>query len=143
MGQVSVVWATTTLLSVPRAVATGSSPSSPANGASPQPGRESTKRNKAPYSHANFSRTSPTTSQCRSGTTGARMERTRKTPSITSVWTTTTDVHRIAIPLAPGTFLITNHTGESTTSISANHQSLTIEVSTAPIYVRRDHAIAQ
>ena len=52
-----------------------------------------------------------------------------------AAWTTSTDAHRIAIPLAPGTFLITKHTGESTTSISANRQSLTIEVSTAPIYI--------
>jgi hypothetical protein len=55
-----------------------------------------------------------------------------------AAWTTSTDVHRIAIPLGPGTFLMTKHTGEATTSISANQQSLTIEVSTAPVYITRD-----
>jgi len=60
-----------------------------------------------------------------------------------AAWTTSTNGHRIAIPLGPGTFLITKHSGEATTSISANQQSLTIEVSTAPVYVRRDHTIAQ
>ena len=60
-----------------------------------------------------------------------------------AAWTTSTDVHRIAIPLARGTFLMTKHTGEAATNISANQQSLTIEVSTAPVYLRRDHNVAQ
>jgi hypothetical protein len=60
-----------------------------------------------------------------------------------AAWTTSTNIHRIAIPRAPGTFLMTKHTGESTTSVSANQQGLIIEVSTAPIYVRHDRAIAQ
>jgi hypothetical protein len=54
-----------------------------------------------------------------------------------AAWTTSTDVHRIAIPLGPGTFLMTRHTGEAATSISANQQGLTIEVSSAPVYVMR------
>ena len=60
-----------------------------------------------------------------------------------AAWTTSTNVHRIVIPIGPGTFLMTKHTGEATTSIAANQQSLTIELSTAPLYIRRDHNIPQ
>ncbi len=54
-----------------------------------------------------------------------------------AAWTISANVHRIAIPLAPGTFLMTKHTGESTSSVAANQQSLTIEVSTAAVYIMR------
>jgi len=54
-----------------------------------------------------------------------------------AAWTTSSNVHRIAIPLGPGTFLVTKHTGDATTSSSANQRSLTIEVSSAPVYVTR------
>ena len=54
-----------------------------------------------------------------------------------AAWTTSAAAHRINIPLGAGTFDLIKHTGETTTSISANQQSLTIEVSTAPVYVIR------
>lgn len=60
-----------------------------------------------------------------------------------AAWTTSTTVHRIAIPIGAGTLLMTKHTGSATTSISAKQRTLTIEVSTAPVYVRRGHIIAQ
>ena len=54
-----------------------------------------------------------------------------------AAWTTSPTARRVNVPLGAGTFDLMKHTGETTTTVSANQQSLTIEVSTAPTYVMR------
>ena len=54
-----------------------------------------------------------------------------------AAWTTFRTAHRINVPLGAGASDLIKHTGETIASISANQQSLTIEVTTAPVYVVR------
>jgi hypothetical protein len=53
-----------------------------------------------------------------------------------AAWTAST-AHRIVIPVGPGSYTVTRHTGELTRSIIASQQELTIEVSTTPQYLAR------
>jgi hypothetical protein len=52
-----------------------------------------------------------------------------------AAWTTSTIQHRIVIPLDPGEFITTKHTGERAGSVSAGPQGLAIDVSASPIYL--------
>jgi hypothetical protein len=52
-----------------------------------------------------------------------------------AAWTTSTAAHRITIPLEAGEYKLTTHIGESSIAHSANPPGLSIEVSTAPVYI--------
>ncbi len=54
-----------------------------------------------------------------------------------AAWTTAPTAHRITIPLEAGQYTLTRHTGESAVSLSANSTGISIEVSTAPVYLVR------
>jgi polysaccharide biosynthesis protein PslG len=54
-----------------------------------------------------------------------------------AVWTTSANAHRIIIPLDPGEFTVTGHTGQRHGRVSAGQEGLSIDVSTAPIYLTR------
>jgi hypothetical protein len=54
-----------------------------------------------------------------------------------AAWTTSTGAHRIVIPLDPGEFIVTKHTGQPAGSISVGPQGLSIDVSVVPIYLTR------
>ncbi len=54
-----------------------------------------------------------------------------------AAWTTSTNAHRVVVPIKEGNFRITKHTGESAGSISSGPQGLELTVSTAPIYLTR------
>jgi hypothetical protein len=55
-----------------------------------------------------------------------------------AAWTTSTNVHRIAIPGKEGTFRITKHNGENAGTVSATQEGLKIELSTSPLYLTRE-----
>lgn len=54
-----------------------------------------------------------------------------------AAWTTSPTAHRIVIPLDTGQIKVTKHTGESGGTVFADQQGLTIQVSTAPVYLKR------
>jgi hypothetical protein len=54
-----------------------------------------------------------------------------------AAWTTSASRHRINIPIDKGEFKVTRHTGETAGSVSAGEQGISIEVSTAPVYLAR------
>jgi hypothetical protein len=58
-----------------------------------------------------------------------------------AAWTTSSSTHRVIIPqgmLTPnGEIKVIRHTGESVGSVSATTQGVSVEVSTAPVYLRR------
>jgi polysaccharide biosynthesis protein PslG len=53
-----------------------------------------------------------------------------------AAWTTSSTPHRIVVPVDSGSIVSVRHTGESTASIAASQRAVTIEVSTAPVYLR-------
>ena len=54
-----------------------------------------------------------------------------------AAWTTSPVAHQISIPLETGRLTLTRHTGENAGQITANQQGVSIEVSTAPVYLAR------
>lgn len=54
-----------------------------------------------------------------------------------AAWTTLPTAHRITIPLQAGQYTLTRHIGESLNAASANQSGISIEVSTAPVYLAR------
>lgn len=54
-----------------------------------------------------------------------------------AAWTTSPTARRITIPLQAGQYTVTGHTGESLKAVSANQSGISIEVSTAPVYLAR------
>lgn len=54
-----------------------------------------------------------------------------------AVWTTSPTAHRITIPLQAGQYTLRRHLGESLKALSANQSGVSIEVSTAPVYLAR------
>lgn len=54
-----------------------------------------------------------------------------------AAWTTSTTSHRLNIPIDNGEFKVTRHTGESAGSVAAGQTGISIEVSTAPVYISR------
>ena len=52
-----------------------------------------------------------------------------------AAWTTSSAAHRITIPLESGEYTVTTHVGASTLARPANPTGLSIEVSTAPVYI--------
>jgi hypothetical protein len=54
-----------------------------------------------------------------------------------AAWTTSATAHRINIPMNQGEFKVTRHTGESAGSVTAGQTGISIEVSTAPVYISR------
>ena len=54
-----------------------------------------------------------------------------------AAWTTLPAAHRITIPLQAGQYTLTRHIGESRNALSANQSGVSIEVSTAPVYLAR------
>ena len=54
-----------------------------------------------------------------------------------AAWTTSATAHRISIPMEEGEFKVTRHTGESTGSVASGQTGISIEASTAPVYIGR------
>lgn len=54
-----------------------------------------------------------------------------------AAWTTASQSHRITIPLKAGSYLMTKHTGENAGNLSVREDSLRIEVSLSPVFLRR------
>ncbi len=54
-----------------------------------------------------------------------------------AAWTTSSSAHRILIRIGEGDFRVIRHTGESASSASAGPQGVSIEVSNAPVYLRK------
>ena len=54
-----------------------------------------------------------------------------------AAWTTSPTARRITIPLQAGQYTLTGHIGESLKPVSANQSGISIEVSTAPVYLAR------
>ena len=52
-----------------------------------------------------------------------------------AAWTTSASRHRLNIPIDKGEFKVSRHTGETAGSVSAGEQGISIEVSTAPVYL--------
>jgi hypothetical protein len=52
-----------------------------------------------------------------------------------AAWSTAASPHRIEVPADQSEFRLTRHTGESAGSVSANNKTISIEVSTAPVYL--------
>jgi hypothetical protein len=52
-------------------------------------------------------------------------------------WTTLPAAHQITIPLQAGHYTVTGHTGERPRAPTANQSGISIEVSTAPVYLTR------
>jgi hypothetical protein len=52
-------------------------------------------------------------------------------------WTTLSTARKITIPLPAGRYAVTAHTGESLKVLTANPSGMSIEVSTAPVYLAR------
>ena len=54
-----------------------------------------------------------------------------------AAWTTLPTAHRITIPLPAGQYTLTRHTGEGHNAVTANQSGISIEVSTAPVYLAK------
>jgi hypothetical protein len=54
-----------------------------------------------------------------------------------AAWTNSPTPHRITIPLQAGQYSLTGHIGENRQAVSANESGISIEVSTAPVYLAR------
>src|SRR6266850_2335379 len=54
-----------------------------------------------------------------------------------AAWTTLPTAHRITIPLPAGQYTLTRHLGEGLNTVSTNQSGISIEVSTAPVYLAR------
>jgi hypothetical protein len=54
-----------------------------------------------------------------------------------AAWTTSPIARRITIPLQPGQYTLTGHRGETLGAVSVKQSGISIEVSTAPVYLAR------
>jgi hypothetical protein len=53
-----------------------------------------------------------------------------------AAWTTASGVHEVVLPLKPGSYKATQHTGQEGTSIKADQKGLAMTLTAAPIYIR-------
>jgi hypothetical protein len=53
-----------------------------------------------------------------------------------AAWTTSTHAHQISIPVSPGQYAVSSHTGQNITVVTAAQESLVVAITNAPVYLR-------